>query len=180
MALCCTLRREEVLGLSWPDVDLDQRGLCIRHALTYADGLQHLGPPKTSAGERRITMPPIVVESLRRHRVEQAERRLLLGETWTDMNVVVDFENGNHWKPPSFSTAWRRFAYDAGFPEITFNILRHGAATTMLAGGVDDVVAARIMGHSDTRILRRYQDIVPQLMDDAAARVDALLGGPTR
>ena len=47
----------------------------------------------------------------------------------------------------------------------------------MLAAGVPDAVAASIMGHADTRILRRYQDVVPELMQDAAVRLDAMFGG---
>jgi integrase len=54
--------------------------------------------------------------------------------------------------------------------------LRHGGATPLLAGGVPDAVSATILGHSDTRILRRYQDVVPDLMEDAAGRLEALLG----
>jgi site-specific recombinase XerD len=59
---------------------------------------------------------------------------------------------------------------------VTFHTLRHGAATPLLASGVPDAVAINILGHADIRILRRYQDVVPELMQDAAARMDALLG----
>jgi integrase len=59
---------------------------------------------------------------------------------------------------------------------ITFHTLRHGAATLLLAGGVADAVAIKLMGHADTKILRRYQEVVDELQRDAAARMDALLG----
>lgn len=60
---------------------------------------------------------------------------------------------------------------------ITFHGLRHGAATLLLAAGVPDAVAASVMGHADTRILARYQDVVSELQRDAATRMDQLLGG---
>ena len=60
---------------------------------------------------------------------------------------------------------------------ITFHTLRHGAATLMLAGGVPDAVAITVMGHADTRVLRRYQEVVDELKQDAAKRMDAVLGG---
>jgi hypothetical protein len=47
----------------------------------------------------------------------------------------------------------------------------------MLAAGVPDPVVIRIMGHADARILKRYQDVVPQLLRDAAAKMDGLLRG---
>jgi integrase len=78
--------------------------------------------------------------------------------------------------PASFSTAWRRFAKAHGFPGVTFHTLRHGHATLLLAGGVPDAVAITLMGHADTRVLRRYQDVVDDLKHDAAARMDAVLG----
>jgi integrase len=63
------------------------------------------------------------------------------------------------------------------FAGVTFHGLRHGAATLMLAAGVADTVALEVMGHADTRILRHYQQVVDELKRDAAARMDALLGG---
>jgi integrase len=72
---------------------------------------------------------------------------------------------------------WRDWADGHGFEEITFHGLRHGAATLMLASGVADTVAMRQMGHADTRILSRYQDVVSELQRDVAARMDQLLGG---
>jgi integrase len=89
---------------------------------------------------------------------------------------VVDNGLGQPWQPATFSGAWRDFADAHGFAGITFHGLRHGAATLLLAAGVSDAVAMRAMGHADTRILARYQDVVSELQRDAATRLDALLG----
>jgi integrase len=89
---------------------------------------------------------------------------------------VVDNGIGEPWLPASFSTGFARFAKAHGFADVTFHGLLHGAATLLLAAGVPDAVAASIMGHADTRILRRYQDVVPELQKEAAARMDQLLG----
>jgi integrase len=71
---------------------------------------------------------------------------------------------------------WKDWADAHGFAGITFHGLRHGAATLLLAAGVPDTVAMRTMGHADTRILARYQDVVSELQRDAAVRMDQLLG----
>jgi integrase len=124
-----------------------------------------------------VWFPGFVADSLRRHRAAQNERRLILGAAWRDTGLVVDRGDGAEWMPPSFSKGWARFAAKAGFPGVTFHGLRHGAATLLLAAGVPDVVAVSLMGHADTRILRRYQAIVPSLRRDAADRMHALIGG---
>jgi len=103
----------------------------------------------------------------------ERERLLALGIT---PELVVDNGIGGPWTPASFSTGWRRFAKTNGFAGVTFHTLRHGAATLMLAGGVPDAVAIEIMGHADTRVLRRYQAVVDDLKPDAAKRMDSVLG----
>jgi integrase len=91
--------------------------------------------------------------------------------------LVVDNGNGGPWLPASFSTGWRRFAAAHRFDAISFHTLRHVHDTLLLAGGVSDAVAIKLMGHADTKILRRYQEVVDELRRDAAMRMDRLLGG---
>ncbi len=179
LALGMSLRREEVLGLGWEHVDLEARILRVRRTLTYAGKALYWGPPKSAAGKRDLPIPGFVAEALRRHRAAQLRRRLLLGEAWPLEGViddlVVDKGDGGPWLPPSFSTYWARWAEGQGFGQVTFHGLRHGTATLLLAAGVPDRVVAEIMGHADTRILRRYQEVVPELLADASARLEALL-----
>jgi integrase len=172
LALGLGLRREEVLGLRWEDMTEDI--VQVVQTLTAADGALHFGPPKSKAGARKLPLPPFVARALARHRKAQAERLWPLGGR---SELVVDNGLGKPYQPASFSGEWRRFAREHGFRGVTFHTLRHGAATLLLAAGVPDAVAASIMGHADTRILRRYQDVVPDLQRDAASRMDRLLGG---
>jgi integrase len=172
LALGLGLRREEVLGLRWSDVD---DAVHVRQALTAADGELHTGPPKSKAGRRDLPMPSFVAAALQRHRLAQAERLLPIGLPRPEL--VVCNAIGQPLHPASFSRMWRVFATANGFTGITFHTLRHGAATLLLAAGVADTVGMRTMGHADTRILARYQDVVSELQRDAAARMDSLLGG---
>jgi len=169
LALGLGLRREEVLGLRWSDVD---DAVHVRRTLTAASGELHFGPPKSAAGRRDLPMPAFVAAALRRHRVSQAERLLAIG--LREPELVIDNGIGEPWQPATFSGAWHDFAASHGFT-VTFHGLRHGAATLLLAAGVSDTVAMRTMGHADTRILARYQDVVSELQRDAAARMDGLL-----
>lgn len=172
LALGLGLRREEILGLQWSDVDDVVR---VRRTLTAANGELHFGPPKSTAGKRDLPMPAFVRDALHRHCVSQAERLLAIG--LREPELVIDNGIGEPWQPASFSKAWKAWATAHGLASIGFHGLRHGAATLLLAAGVPDTVAMRTMGHADTRILARYQDVVSELQRDAAARMDELLGG---
>ena len=133
--------------------------------------------PKTEAGKRTVPLPAFVADALRRHRAKQSKRRLRLGSAWqAEWDLVVDRGDGGPWVPPTFSRAWTSFAKKAGFPVVGFHELRHGAATLMLAAGIPDAVAIKMMGHRDTRILRRYQKVVDRLKREAVERLDELLG----
>jgi integrase len=204
LGLGCTLRREEVLALRWADVDFGEAQLTVSRALTYAkypedeeppddpvsrwmwERRLHLGPPKSKAGVRTIDLPRTVAEALLQHKARQNERRLQLGTAWSDLDMVVDRGDGLPWEPSEFSKRWARFARTYGLrgktktgeiATVTFHGLRHGAATLMLTGRLPDRVVMDVMGHADTRILRRYQDVVPELRREVAKAMDALLGG---
>jgi len=74
LAILTGMRRGELLGLTWSDVDLDRSALAVRRTLTRGTGGAWVaGEPQTAAGRRQIALPPSVVESLRRHRTRQLE-----------------------------------------------------------------------------------------------------------
>jgi integrase len=172
LALALGLRREEVLGLRWADVD---DAVHVVRTLTAAAGKLHFGPPKSVAGRRDLPLPAFVAKALQRHKVAQGERLLAIGLPHPEL--VIDNGIGEPWQPATFSGAWTDWAEAHGFAGVTFHGLRHGAATLLLAAGVPDTVAMRTMGHADTRILSRYQDVVSELQREAATRMDNLLGG---
>jgi integrase len=204
LGLGCTLRREEVLALRWADVDFGEGRLTVSRALTYAENSEveaspdepasrwmwehrlHLGPPKSKATCRTLDLPGTVAEALLRHKARQSERKQQLGSARTDLDLVVDRGDGLPWEPSEFSKRWGRFARlhrlrgktrTGEVATVTFHGLRHGAATLMLTGRLPDRVVIELMGHADTRILRRYQDVVPELRREAARTMDVLLRG---
>lgn len=183
LALGLGLRREEVLGLTWADVEPARTEgnppqelppvVHVRRAVTAAGGELHIGDPKTAAGKRDIPLPRFVADALERHRAAQADK---FRDTGIATTLIVERGDGKQWQPATFSGEWRKFAKSHGFGGITFHNLRHGAATLLLASGVPDAVAIEVLGHSTTRILKRYQDVVDELKQDAATRMDTLLG----
>lgn len=171
LALGLGLRREEVLGLTWDDVDGDW--VHIRHTVTFAAGKPHHGPPKSDAGERDIPIPTFVQRALKRHKAAQAERLLAVGITPT---YIADNGAGDFRSPPTFSKQWARFAEANGFEGVTFHTLRHGTATLLHALGVPETTIIRILGQADTTILRRYVETLDSEKLAAADLMDGLLG----
>ena len=107
--LCATtgMRRGEVLGLQWSAVDLDAGKLHVERTLQKVRGEVRFVTPKTDRSRRSISLPPSVVEQLRRHRKEQAERRLLAGPAWSDLDLVVDRGDGSTSIPTPSATRTR-------------------------------------------------------------------------
>ena len=141
---------------------------------SHRRGRARLPRPHAPAGERAAAG---TAQPRRRHRVGQDRRRLKLEEAWQDLDVIVDRGDGGLYSPPSFSKAWERFAARSGFAGVKFHGLRHGAATLMLAAGVPDAVAMRLIGHTSAKMLDRYRDVVDDLLRDAANRMESVLGG---
>lgn len=104
------LRRGELLALRWRDVELDRRVdgesaplLRVTASLQRIDGQDVFLPPKTDRARRTVGLPPAAVALLRRHRREQLERRILLGEAWTDLDLVIERGDGEPFPPDSLS-----------------------------------------------------------------------------
>ncbi len=132
--------------------------------------------PKTSRSRRTVSLPGFALEALRAHRREQAERRLLLGAAWRDLDLVVERGDGSPWRPATLSRAWRRLADTAGLAGVRFHDLRHAHATLMLASGVHPKVVADRLGHATVSItLDTYSHVIPALQAEAARVLDGVL-----
>lgn len=172
-----SLRREEVLGLRWTDIDSDFGGLWVRQTVTSTAGAVHLGPPKSKKSRRWIPLLPFAGEALKWQRVEQAEQRLRLGELWEDNDLVFDRGDGRPVNPSTFSTAWRSWRHRNGFSRVGgFHQLRRACSSLMRAAGVDPKVISEILGHTDTRITEQiYTDVWAQQKRQAMKRLQDLV-----
>jgi integrase len=168
------MRRGEILGLRWRDVNLEDAALRVTTTLqgsTFAE-------PKTERSRRQMKLPARTVAVLRRHRAEQIERRLLVGPAWRDLDLVVDRGDGGPLAPNTLSYAFRRFRATVGLDAVRFHDLRHGYATTLLAAGVSAHVVSESLGHrSSAFTMDTYAAVLPSQGAAAAAAIDAALGG---
>jgi integrase len=172
------MRRGELLGLRWVDVDLEAGWLTVRQTLISIGYEVQLSEPKTERSRRRIGLDPATVVALRMQRTRQLEERLAWGEAWTDTGLVFTREDGSPIHPQSLSQAFENRARAVGLPPIRLHDVRHSYATAALAAGVPTRVLSERLGHSSTALTTdTYQHVVAEMDEEAAARIARVILG---
>ncbi len=168
------LRRSEVLGLRWSDVDFDAGTVSVAQGRVVVEGSGTVtGDPKSKRSRRALPMPVDVLTALRTFKLRQAEERLALGSQYPDTGLVAVNADGSPIRPETYSSEFARRAKDAGVPVIRLHDVRHTAATMLLDGGTTPSATAKWLGHDPAITLRVYGHVY----DDAlAAAGDALMG----
>jgi integrase len=151
MAFYTGMRRGEIMGLHWEDVDLGGAKLLVRWTLQRikGKGYQFKPKPKTKAGYRVIELPKTVVDMLQEIRNEQNETKIFMGKKyWRERNLVFCRPNGKPDSPQEVSRRFHRFVVEEGITDFTFHNQRHTNLSLLIADGVDDVTLASHAGHA--------------------------------
>jgi len=172
------LRRGEILGLRWSCVNFDEQYLDVKITLQQTGkGNVFFKGPKSAAGRRRISLPPIAIELLRRQSAMQAADKLKCGPAYQDDGLVFAQPTGLPWKPETFSRTFTLFLTRHKLQPVSFHSLRHGFATALARQGVHPRVAQQLLGHSDPRLtMAVYSHSAPDLERSAVAKVSDALG----
>jgi integrase len=172
------MRRGEVAGLAWRDVNLEDGELAVRQARVTVNYRVADSDPKTDKGRRTISLDPATVTALRAHRRRQVEDRLAWSASWTDSGLVFTREDGSAIHPERMTQAFHRHARVAGLPVIRLHDLRHSYATAALEAGEDLKVLSARLGHSSIGITGdTYQHVTRGLDRQAADRVASFILG---
>ena len=171
------MRRGEVLGLAWKNVDFINGRLAVVQSMSVVNYHDvRLVQPKTAKGRRSLALDPTTVASLQAHRVRQLEERLQWSEAWVASDLVFTRENGTTIHPQRMTSWFEHLARDAGLPKIRLHDLRHSYATAALAAGVPAKVMSERLGHASVMItLDTYSHILPSMQEDAANSVAKLI-----
>jgi integrase len=176
LAVTTGMRRGEILGVRWQDVDLDAATLSVRQSLEQTKLGLKFKPPKTQKGRRVVALPKMTVEALRRHEVKQKEYKLHLGPDYNADNLVCPKTDGSRWPPDSFTSSFSDFIRKAKLPVVRFHDLRHTHATQLLREGIHPKVVSERLGHSTVGItLDVYSHVLPDMQEEAARRIDMML-----
>jgi integrase len=138
----------------------------------------HVSEPKSVRSRRTIRMPGVVVQALKSHRTRQLQDRLAAGGAWQESGLVFMSPIGTALEPRNVTREFRAMLTAAKLPAVRFHDLRHTAATLLLAQGVDPRTIMETLGHSQVSLtLDTYSHVLPALQAEAAAKMDAVLGG---
>ena len=180
LAASTGLRRSELLGLRWIDLDLERRLLSVRRVLVKVGGTaQFKDAPKSAHGFRTISIAPRVTRLLTELRALQAEQPLLRAIP-PEEALVLCRPDGKPWHPDHVSSTLRELVIASGLPRIRpMQDLRHTHATLLIGqGGVNvKVVQERLGHHSHSFTADTYQHVIPGMDESAASRFDQLVFG---
>ena len=146
LALMTGMRRGELLGLRWDDVDFTGKRLHVKRIVVYTRGALELGEPKTAYSRRTIPIAPGVVRALLEHRERQALERKAVG--YQDQGFVFASEVGTPTHPRNVERMFHNRLKHSALRRIRFHDLRHTAASLMILKGVSPKVVSRMLGHA--------------------------------
>ena len=164
------MRRGEVFGLRWRDVELSARRASVTQTVTTVNDKLVLGPTKTNRSRRTISLDPTTVDVLHAHRVVQDQERATAGQAWDpSYDLVLCDGTGRPEHPDRFSRQFQRYVKATDLPPLRGpHNLRHTWATLALRAGVHPKVVSDRLGHATIAVtIDTYSHVAPSL--DAAA-----------
>ena len=171
------MRRGEVLGLTWRNVDLDTARLTVSQQILSVEYEAKVADVKTSHSRRTIDLDPRTVAVLKAWRRQQLKRQLATGQR-KDEGFVFTRDDGGPIHPDAFSQSWERLVRTSVFRRIRLHDLRHTHATILLKAGVPVKVVSERLGHSSPAFtMTVYQHVLPGMQADAAAAFSAAVFG---
>jgi integrase len=174
------MRRGEVLGLRWKDIDFDTARLSVQQALVNVAYRLELADVKTHSGRRTIDLDERTIAVLGEHRQRQHQEQLLVGRQGKAETLVFSHPDGSPVHPDYVSQVFDRHLARSALPRIRFHDLRHTHATILLQAGVPVKVVSERLGHANPAFtMTVYQHVLPGMQADAAAMFSATVFGKT-
>jgi integrase len=172
------LRRGEVLGLRWADIDFNAGVIHVRQQLQRVRGELRLGPVKTHAGQRNLPLLNLARQALEGQIGQQARCRLDMGSAWPSTDFVFTSRTGRPIEPRNFVRSFRRICEQNDVRMITIHHVRHTVASLLKDLGVPARDAQIILGHSRLAVtLEIYTHADEQAQRDALNRLHNLFDG---
>ena len=177
LAVLTGMRRSELAGLKWENVDLVAGRLSIVNTLQRIPGHGLVeSTPKTARSRRSVALKAIAINSLHSIRGRQIEEREAAGTAWRNTGYVFTQADGTLIDPESITRDFRGIVDRSGLPYLTLHGLRHAHATLALAAGVNPKIVSERLGHSTIAVtMDTYSHVLPGMQEEAAQAVENLL-----
>ena len=166
------MRRGELCGLEWGDIDFRENLIDINKSSLYLaeKGIFEDGT-KNFSSKRVIKLPAPIMSLLAEHKKEQATERFKIGDKWEDSNKIFTQWNGKPIHPDTISGWFRKFIAKYHLPDVSIHSLRHTNATLLIAGGTDLRTVSKRLGHSNMTTTGNIYTHAIQTADERAAEV---------
>lgn len=180
LALTTGMRRGEILGLTWDNIDFEKEVIYVQKQLQKINDQLILVQPKTKRSIRKITLPNNIIPLLKDLRKEQFKNKLYFGETYNTSDFVICQNDGRPYDPSyvtkNFGRIIRRVSKELDIPVISFHDLRHTHATLLLKAGVNPKVVAERLGHTTVSMtLDTYSHVLPDMQQEVASKLNDIL-----
>lgn len=178
-SLFCGMRRSELLGLRWADVDLLLLQIYVNRTLHHVGKETIIRQPKTAKSRRSIALSPSTCIVLREHREAQDKLRQSLGQNPTsDSDLVFCHWDGKPLLPSTVTHAWIKLARRSGLKGVRLHDARHTHASLLLKQGIHPKVVQERLGHATiSTTLDTYSHVSPGLQAAAANKFDDIVMG---
>lgn len=166
------LRRGELLGLKWSDIDFDSSLLHVRRTLLYLPekGLFE-DDPKTDASNRVMKISDGMIAALKSYKAWRAEKQLSMGDKWQDNGYLFTRWNGEPMRPDTVSDWFRKLVKKTDLPPVSLHSLRHTSATLQIMNGIPVRTVSARLGHAKTSTTSNIYSHAIQSLDAKAAEV---------
>jgi integrase len=169
------LRKGEVLGLRWSDLDWKNATLKVRQQVQTVRGKTQTETPKTDAGMRTLPIPPLLLARLRAHwEYQQTER---LKPDWHEHGVVFPSEVGTFLIPRNLIRHYHGILERVGLAGVRFHDLRHTCMSLLDYVGATEAVGGAILGHSKRNVTQWYTHANARRMREAVEAIEGIIQG---
>lgn len=178
VALATGMRRGELLGLRWRDVDLEAGRIDVRRQWTMRGerGWEQRALKTGTKALRTIEVDRHTIAYLERQRATVEGEQAAWGGVYEATDLVFPRQDGRHQDGSEVTKRFKRaIAQAGGLPVIVFHGTRHTHATLLLEDGVSLKVVAQRLGDQESTVLRTYSHVLPRGLHIAASRVESWL-----
>lgn len=170
------LRRGEALGLTWDNVDFDNKTITIEKNLQYVKNKFVMKSTKTDSSVRTITIPDIVIDLLRKEKIRQNKLQLKGLMPNKEYDTVCINRKGTYYNPMGFNRDYKDFVLKIGLDYKKPHALRHAHVSMLIASGMDIKTISARVGHSNTDMtLKVYAHMLKESDKKAAEKIDNIL-----
>jgi integrase len=172
--VCLGLRRGELLGLTFDDINFATGMVNIEKNVVQLKGRTITKDPKTASGIREIEAPDILLKLLQCEKDSYMQRKIKYGKRFNDTNLIISQPDGSPLRPDWYSEKFKRFLIKNGLKRIRLHDLRHSNATFMLKLGINVKDMQKRLGHSTFGItMDTYSHAIAEITKEANEKLEA-------